>query len=287
MRTCTIEGCKRKHLAKGCCGTHYNRLRQTPEQRHPKVTVPCGQCGEPCVKDKSATKRFANQFCTFACREAWRVANGVNTCPADNRTSCVVPWRACPDCGLDWFRFGSQAARCDDCAKLIEAEWERRRAIRADRLVEVGRQMQPRPCDDCGEIYSPGTTVQRYCTRRCARRVAKRERRAREHGAQGSYTWTQVVALFLLFGRRCAYCAQEIAGQPDPDHVTPLSRGGHNYIGNILPACRNCNADKRDLPLHEWNADRVRRGLPPCITTWATSDRRYAHLTAQLMPHAA
>jgi 5-methylcytosine-specific restriction endonuclease McrA len=58
----------------------------------------------------------------------------------------------------------------------------------------------------------------------------------------------------------------------------PLSRGGSNSITNILPACRRCNGDKRDLSLDEWTADRRRRNLPAVVTTWAVGDPKYLHL---------
>ncbi len=49
--------------------------------------------------------------------------------------------------------------------------------------------------------------------------------------------------LVETFGYRCAYC-----GRPShdltPDHITPLSRGGHNTLSNIVPACRTCNSRK-------------------------------------------
>lgn len=273
------------------CSSHYNRARYAPERRHPKITVNCGWCGQPCERAPDKARKYAERFCTFACRDLWRIENDINACPADNRSSCPVPWRTCPHCGVNWYRHGNQARRCDGCTALVEAEWaeraETRRLHDETRRSIVAQQMEPRPCGDCGDIYTPSTTVQRYCTTRCARRVARRERRARECGASGSYTWTQVIGLFLLFGRRCAYCDQTIDGQPDPDHVIPLSRDGHNSIGNILPACRDCNCDKRDLLLHEWNADRARRGLPSRITTWSWSDKRYAHLTAQMVSEAA
>src|SRR3990167_882030 len=39
----------------------------------------------------------------------------------------------------------------------------------------------------------------------------------------------------------CAYC-----GRPSTvmDHLHPRSRGGADHAGNLLPACRSCNAEK-------------------------------------------
>ena len=44
--------------------------------------------------------------------------------------------------------------------------------------------------------------------------------------------------------RRCVYCG----GPPESrDHVIPLSRGGSNNIGNLVPACHRCNNMKGDM----------------------------------------
>jgi 5-methylcytosine-specific restriction endonuclease McrA len=88
----------------------------------------------------------------------------------------------------------------------------------------------------------------------------------------------------MAFDKCCAYCGQRTRlSDIDPDHVVALSRGGTNGIGNILPSCRLCNSDKRELSLAEWAADRERRSLPPVRTTWETTDDRYAHLISKDM----
>lgn len=68
-------------------------------------------------------------------------------------------------------------------------------------------------------------------------------RRARELNAPGSHTFNEWLELVSQYQGRCAYC-----GRSDlpltRDHVVPLSGGGSNGIGNILPACRPCNTRK-------------------------------------------
>lgn len=115
-------------------------------------------------------------------------------------------------------------------------------------------------------------TVARYCSVGCARRSHQMRRRGREHSASGIYTWSEVIRIYLAIGG-CAYCGER-TDDMQPDHVIPLSRGGSNSITNIVPSCGPCNADKRDLYLHEWYADRERRGLAPRIL-----DPRINHLT--------
>jgi HNH endonuclease len=138
-------------------------------------------------------------------------------------------------------------------------------------------------CAWCGNAFAGRMPHSSTCSRHCSRKRGRLARRAREHGAPGTHTWSQVMRIHMLFNRQCAYCSAHIPGLPDPDHVVPLSRGGHNSIGNILPCCRACNADKRDLLLHEWNDDRRRRGLCVRTTTWLLTDRRYAHLHADII----
>jgi 5-methylcytosine-specific restriction endonuclease McrA len=102
-----------------------------------------------------------------------------------------------------------------------------------------------------------------YCSKACQRRSANRRRRAVEHQAPGIWRWIEFIQICMTFGGLCAYCHTRIIGQPEPDHVLPLSRGGTNHLTNILPACKACNSSKRDLTLHEWAVERHRRGQDP------------------------
>jgi 5-methylcytosine-specific restriction endonuclease McrA len=51
----------------------------------------------------------------------------------------------------------------------------------------------------------------------------------------------------------CAYCGEK-AARVEADHRIPLSRGGRNVIGNILPSCRRCNRRKRTKTEDEFRA---------------------------------
>lgn len=247
QRTCGTSGCPNVHRAKGLCSSCYNRQHQS--DRHPKRIIACSVCGQPALK--ASSKRY-RPVCSMYCR--WFLQNPV--------LSCTIP--------------RSHPAHPD-----YSPPAPRRLRRSAAELVSL---LQPRPCADCAETFEPVTTRQRFCARRCKTRVKRRMRIAREHEAQGSFTWAQVIGLFLLFDRRCAYCEQPVNGEPDPDHVVPLSRHGHNGISNVLPACRLCNSDKRDLLLTEWNTDRRRRGLPPRITAWSPFDSRIQHLSPGIAP---
>lgn len=82
--------------------------------------------------------------------------------------------------------------------------------------------------------------------------TVRRLRRARATQAEGSYTVAEWRSLVTRHGGACAYCDRR--GPLTADHRVPLARGGTNYIANILPACRSCNARKRLLTESEFRA---------------------------------
>jgi 5-methylcytosine-specific restriction endonuclease McrA len=63
----------------------------------------------------------------------------------------------------------------------------------------------------------------------------------------------------------CFYCGT--IGLNELDHIVPLSRGGKHTIGNLVSACRTCNASKGNKTIMEWRlnkprADSLRRADP-------------------------
>jgi 5-methylcytosine-specific restriction protein A len=53
----------------------------------------------------------------------------------------------------------------------------------------------------------------------------------------------------------CYYCRTPIRReQVTMDHVVPISRGGKSTAGNIVPACKDCNEQKRSLTAVEWQS---------------------------------
>lgn len=85
--------------------------------------------------------------------------------------------------------------------------------------------------------------------------ATKRNRRSIE--AKGRVTPSDWKKLCHRFGGRCAYCRAK--APLTIDHVVPLVRGGTNFIGNILPACRSCNCRKQGRFIMEWRMGKSRR----------------------------
>lgn len=55
------------------------------------------------------------------------------------------------------------------------------------------------------------------------------------------------------FAARCSYCLR-VSDDMERDHIVPFSAGGPDTPDNIVPACRECNARKRDKSLLEFVA---------------------------------
>jgi len=52
----------------------------------------------------------------------------------------------------------------------------------------------------------------------------------------------------------CHYCGKEVPPKElTLDHIVPLARGGRSTKGNCVPACKECNNQKKNLLPVEWD----------------------------------
>jgi 5-methylcytosine-specific restriction endonuclease McrA len=59
-----------------------------------------------------------------------------------------------------------------------------------------------------------------------------------------------------LYNSSCFYCGSRENIQLD--HIVPISRGGRHSVGNMLPACSDCNHSKYNRFIMEWKkADKL------------------------------
>ncbi|MYR43620.1 hypothetical protein GTW67_16715 [Streptomyces sp. SID5910] len=143
----------------------------------------------------------------------------------------------------------------------------------------------------------PLSTAHRvYCSGRCSRRAyfeANRERvrAAKRRGnhqrramlAQGKrYTVTDrdLSRLWSRYENGCAYCGER-SSPLHQEHVVPISRGGADGIGNLAPACLNCNLVKGDRTVMEWRLGKK----SPRYRTWP--DRQVGSRLPASTPHTS
>lgn len=186
--------------------------------------------------------------------------------------------RCCIDCGANISHRTARAKRCEECVKA-----EHRREARESKAKKRGPKGE-RKCLYCGEtIGIEFRRDKKFCSRKCiddyrskfidrtdylrstqkrrtaytrqwrklnpaSTRNSKYKRRLREaSGVISERDWERTLN---RFNRACAYCGCK--GEITLDHVVPLSRGGTNTVGNILPACRSCNSSKHAHFISEW-----------------------------------
>lgn len=80
------------------------------------------------------------------------------------------------------------------------------------------------------------------------------KRRARKKNAEGYYTTEDIKNMYAAQGARCYYCSISIEDKYHIEHMTPLSRGGSNWIDNICLACVRCNLSKHTKTSEEFLA---------------------------------
>lgn len=70
-------------------------------------------------------------------------------------------------------------------------------------------------------------------------------RRARLANAPGTFTFEEWMAKVAYHGWRCFYCRIKLTlATLTMDHRKPLSKGGSNWLSNMVPACKPCNCRK-------------------------------------------
>ncbi|WP_217449215.1 HNH endonuclease [Deinococcus sp. JMULE3] len=84
-------------------------------------------------------------------------------------------------------------------------------------------------------------------------RMWKMRRRALENNAEGSFTPQELREKLAEYSGKCHWCGS-LTDKPELDHLIPLSKGGSNWISNIVPSCVSCNRRKSNIMPEEFLA---------------------------------
>lgn len=154
--------------------------------------------------------------------------------------------------------------RCKECVKISSKSYY---SLNQDRLIQKARnyyaentavarqKQQARRKDMPGHYLALSRKYEKGRVKKynpAVARAAKAKRRALERAAQGSYSSLEWERKLAQYAGRCHWCTKEIAGTPHADHLIPLSKGGNNDIGNIVPSCSTCNWQKGPKLPHEF-----------------------------------
>lgn len=181
----------------------------------------------------------------------------------------VAPSKACAHCGCDIppkAETGPPPTYCSKACRSRASHARRSDAKSARRRAKVRESRAEKRCPCCGDTFTPELTArQKFCSRRCSRRMQNAGRRAklRESFVEPLH-WRQ---LFDEDGAECHLCG--LATDPDDfalsergwralgpsyptlDHVVPLSAGGMHERANARLAHFYCNTVKGAKPLAE------------------------------------
>lgn len=81
------------------------------------------------------------------------------------------------------------------------------------------------------------------------------KRRILENGNGGSYTQEQWQETLEYFDYKCAYTGECIKGNLHIEHIIPITKGGTNYIWNLIPSTPHANISKRNKDMEDWYRD--------------------------------
>ena len=227
-KTCSVEGCDKKHQAKGYCPKHLYRVKKygstdLPAKDDSPVTEQrCSSCG--IVKPLSEFHKQANRKIGVSCR--------------------------CKECAIkiskEWHdnnkeRFNANARKN---YRKNGAEARRKRVV----IVMRYQKKNPEKVRYWNRLYKKKNPnkLRDYNNRRRDRKLNN-----------GSFVVTDK-DLRGLYSSPCANCGS--TEKITADHIIPLSRGGRHSIGNLQPLCSTCNGSKATSFMVEWKV-RLRKSL--------------------------
>lgn len=204
-----------------------------PWNKAPDVMRSCARCGAEFRIKPHRTE--SNRFCSLAC----------------TRDRVVVQCENCSK-AFDVRRYRVKNAKC--CSRTCTFKWQRRHTY-------VGKDGFKK-CLGCTEIkpqlafHSASRSLDGLMARcKSCHKVQQHKRRAQMKAVGGSFTRKQFREKWTYWGHRCFYCGRDITeDEATVEHRQPISRGGSNWIANIVAACYDCNAKKNKKTESEYRS---------------------------------
>jgi len=100
-----------------------------------------------------------------------------------------------------------------------------------------------------------------------SKKRARHQRRALTKSSSIPFTSSELINHIAKFNSQCCYCGCGVKEDYHLDHVTPLSIGGLNSLGNLAIACVSCNLSKGARGL-EWYQGSENRLIELFLILW-------------------
>lgn len=153
-------------------------------------------------------------------------------------------------------------SQCQPCRRQARAEYRKRNPEqikaqqrsnyernRAQRIAYANKRITDNPAQH--KINMAKSRKKRHL-----QVAADTRRRNARRKANGIYKISKKELLKLSYSP-CFYCGA--TERITIDHVVAIARGGTDSIGNLVPACKSCNSQKRDLTITEWRKKKGRQ----------------------------
>ena len=254
LAECGVEGCDTPRHPKagfGMCGLHYRRKRKTGDPGQGFLPRDCRQCLIAYIPTV-----IGNRYC--------------ETCAL----SRIPDLPTCNVCGSRMEGRSDRETCSKECKLLAKRKYDREHyLLNQDEALARAKAWQASNFKRKKEYDARYRSLNFETLARNKQawskenprpekaRIRQYRRRARKVG-NGSFLVTNKDLRSSLHRHqnRCAYCHQHLGGEIrlEWDHVVPISRGGQNSIGNLLPSCSACNRSKSARFVIEWRTGRVR-----------------------------
>lgn len=163
-------------------------------------------------------------------------------------------------------------ARCIACAKAAAIEWQKanpakkaasdkKQAARKSARAAIDPEFREKRAESVRRWMKAHPEYLRRYQREYKERDPERlrqqnqcaanKKRALKMGRVSQFTWDDWKQVLAAFNNSCAFCGASNVFL-DLEHLDALKNGGHNVVGNIVPACRPCNAQKYRRTLAEF-----------------------------------
>ena len=200
-------------------------------------------------------------------------ADGTKSCPRCQRTKLAAGnfYKSgrpngdgyhgyCIQCAKDASTEWQKALPADARRTKNKADWEKRKQTPEYRAVQSARQKDWANRNRDHVRAEARKQTQRFKAEfpdqyRLRNAINNNTQRAKRLGLQADFSYIDWCEVLERFSHKCAFCE---AGECllDLEHLVPLSHGGHHTVGNVVPACRPCNAQKCKKPLDQFARER-------------------------------